>query len=110
MPKMKKFYCPICDEGFFDRLEARECLRTCKSNLEVREADVYSCGRCGAEFIAQEFLLEHELRCTVPDQHLNDGCNGCERRTREGYIDAECKRLYPVVPRVNCPGYQPAMA
>lgn len=106
MPKVKRYYCPICDTSYDDWSSAKDCLDECRGELWVREGIAYACEFCGEEFLAQEFLTQHELGC-IPT-HINDGCLACERRTSDGYTDPDCKRKYSDIPRVNCPGYQPA--
>lgn len=113
MPKVKKYVCPICEEVHDNEDAAEDCLEDCKDSLMVIERLSYVCGKCGETFRSAAGMAEHEKGCTVrmnPIAWNENGCGTCERCTKEGYIDADCRKQYADLPRNHCPTHVAARA
>lgn len=75
MPKITRYQCPVCGEDYSTRSEAEECMDACRRRhgRVVREVVEYVCAVCGAEFLSQEYMTQHELACTGPAASLVGG-------------------------------------
>lgn len=73
MPRITRYQCPDCGEDYATWDEAEECMWLCTREKTVLEVTAYVCAVCGKEFLAQEFLTQHELACTGPAASLVGG-------------------------------------
>lgn len=111
MPKITQFLCPICESEFANRKEAEECFHSCKWTLSVRDITLFKCARCMSDFKNEADMVAHEAQCKnpIPKNILEKReCGSCEKCTAEGYISIDCKLLYPITPRSQCPTHEPA--
>ena len=98
------FICPICEEEYFDEVEADECLYSCKWSLFVEESVAYVCFRCGDKFNTKSGAEQHEQNCTASIDTQNENnltCAICE------HCDVEMHRWSPC-PKNHFAKVQPA--